>query len=117
MARQSEDKDARQGARGRDYDRVSKDGSSAAGTLGTGGTGDIDREWTAKQPGNRQRGEAQRQGRTDDLLSTDTGDAQRGFTPSKEAGELQTGLGGIESLSTGHAGNRQSEGERRPDEK
>jgi hypothetical protein len=31
--------------------------------------------------------------------------------PGEEAGELQTGMGGIGSLSTGNAGNRQSEGE------
>lgn len=106
MAMQSEGKDTK----GRNYDQVAKDGSSAAGTLGSGGTGDLDRELTANRSGNAQRGEAQQRGRTDDLLARDEDSAQReGFMPSEEAGELQTGLSGIESLSTGNAGNRQSE--------
>lgn len=105
MSMQSEGKDKK----GRNYDQVARDGSSAAGTLGTGGTGDVDRELTANRSGNAQ-GESQQRGRTDDLLARDEESAQReGFMPSEEAGELQTGLGGIESLSTGKAGNRQSE--------
>ena len=48
-------------------------------------------------------------GRTDDLLTPDAASGQReGFAPGEEASELQTGLSGIESLSTGRAGNRQS---------
>lgn len=110
MAMQSEGKDTK----GRNYDQVAKDGSSAAGTLGSGGTGDIDRELTANRSGNAQgqsqQRESQQRGRTDDLLARDEESAQReGFMPSEEAGELQTGLSGIESLSTGNAGNRQSE--------
>lgn len=114
MSMQSEGKNSGKNSgktpKGRNYDQVTRDGSSAAGTLGTGGTGDVDRQWSASQPGNEQRGNSQQAGRTDDLLSTDveTGE-QQGFRPSEEAGELQTGLNGIESLSTGKAGNRQSE--------
>lgn len=110
MAMQSDSKESK----GRNYDQVAKDGSSAAGTLGAGGTGDIDREWQQKQSG-QQGGGSWQHGRTDDLLSSDSQDEGRGgFTPAEEAGELQTGLGGLGSLSTGNAGNRQSEGDSGP---
>jgi hypothetical protein len=101
---QSEGKDAK----GRNYDQVTKDGTSSAGTLGTGGTGDIGRaSGTNAQSdtgGNLQRG------RTDDLLSNDADRDSEGYV-GEEAGELQTGLGGMGSLSTGNAGSRQSEGD------
>jgi hypothetical protein len=97
MSMQSEGKDAK----GRNYDQVTKDGTSSAGTLGTGGTGDnVGRE--SSQRGNRQ------QARTDDLLSNDADRDSEGYV-GEEAGELQTGLGGIGSLSTGNAGSRQSD--------
>jgi hypothetical protein len=92
MSMQSEGKDAK----GRDYDRVTKDGTSAAGTLGAGGTGA-----RSDTGGNLQKG------RTDDLLSGDAERDSEGYV-GEEAGELQTGLGGIGSLSTGNAGSRQS---------
>jgi hypothetical protein len=38
-------------------------------------------------------------------------DSYQGVLPGEEAGELQTGLGGIESLSTGNAGSLQSDSE------
>jgi len=100
MAMQSEGKDAK----GRNYDQVTKDGTSAAGTLGAGGTGGAGTNARSDTGGNLQKG------RTDDLLS---GDAERdsGGYVGEEAGELQTGLGGIGSLSTGNAGSRQSEGD------
>jgi len=47
-------------------------------------------------------------GRTDDLLSNDAERDSEGYV-GEEAGELQTGLGGIGSLSTGNAGSRQSD--------
>jgi len=47
-------------------------------------------------------------GRADDLLSNDAERDSEGFV-GEEAGELQTGLGGIGSLSTGNAGSRQSD--------
>ena len=102
MAMQSEGKDAK----GRNYDQVTKDGTSSAGTLGTGGTGDIGRaSGTNAQSdtgGNLQRG------RTDDLLSNDADRDSEGYV-GEEAGELQTGLIGSGSLSTGNAGSRQSD--------
>ncbi|NIA54288.1 hypothetical protein HAV22_11665 [Massilia sp. TW-1] len=97
MSMQSEGKDAE----GRNYDQVTKDGTSSAGTLGTGGTGgDIGRQ--SGQRGNQQRA------RTDDLLSNDADRDSEGYV-GEEAGELQTGLGGIGSMSTGNAGSRQSD--------
>ena len=110
MAMQGEGKDAK----GRKYDQVTKDGSSSAGTLGTGGTGDTGRaSGTNAQSdtgGNLQRG------RTDDLLSNDADRDSEGYV-GEEAGELQTGLGGMGSLSTGNAGSRQSEGEPESDKR
>jgi len=106
MSMQSEGKDAK----GRNYDQVTKDGTSSAGSLGVGGTGDIGKmSGTVAQSdsGNLQ------QGRADDLLSNDPERDSGGYV-REEAGELQTGLGGIGSLSTGNAGSRQSEGETQP---
>jgi hypothetical protein len=120
MSMQSEGKDAQ----GRNYDQVTKDGSSSAGSLGAGGTGDIgrmsgeraaDRDGraggginTQSDPGGNQ------QARTDDLLSdgsrADRGDGFVGEQP----GALQTGMGGIGSQGTGNAGSRQSEGRAQP---
>ena len=111
MSMQSEGKDAK----GRNYDQVTRDGSSAAGTLGAGGTGDVDRDLMQSRSGQAQGGDSQQKGRTDDLLSSGSDlEQHQGFTPTEEAGELQTGLGGMGSLSTGNAGNRQSEGETQP---
>jgi hypothetical protein len=97
-------------AKGRNYEQVTKDGGSAAGTLGAGGTGDVDREFSGSQSGDVQRGDSRQSARNDDLLTPDADqESRQGFAPSEEAGELQTGLSGIESLSTGKAGNRQSQ--------
>jgi hypothetical protein len=98
MSMQSEGKDAK----GRNYGQVTKDGTSAAGTLGAGGTGDSGTSARSDTGGNLQKG------RTDDLLSNDADRDGEGYV-GEEAGELQTGLGGIGSLSTGNAGSRQSE--------
>jgi hypothetical protein len=100
MSMQSEGKDAK----GRNYDQVTKDGTSAAGTVGAGGTGEAGTNARADTGGNLQKG------RTDDLLSGDAERDSEGYV-GEEAGELQTGLGGIGSLSTGNAGSRQSEGD------
>jgi hypothetical protein len=102
MSMQSEGKDAK----GRNYDQVTKDGSTSAGSYGTGATGDVG------SMGGNDGGNVQRATRTDDLLSPapDEEIGQEGFTPGEQAGELQTGLGGIGSLATGNAGNRQSDG-------
>lgn len=98
MATQNEDKDMH----GRKYDQLTRDGTSSAGSMGTDSTGD--------QRGQGGTGSGQQSGtRTDDLL-TDGSDAdqQGGFTSAESAGELQTGMGGIGSLSGSGAGNRQS---------
>jgi hypothetical protein len=97
MSMQNEGKDAK----GRKYDQMTKDG-----------TGSQHNDWGHSDvgSGNRQSG-----GRIDDLLSPAPDSEQRqGFVPGEEAGELQTGMGGIGSLSTGNAGSRQSEGESQP---
>lgn len=109
MSMQSEGKDAQ----GRNYDQVTKDGTGSIGSVGAGGTGDIGR--MSGQSAEQGSGNQQQGGRTDDLLSSDaeTDVASDGFV-GEEAGELQTGMGGIGSLSTGNAGSRQSEGEREP---
>jgi hypothetical protein len=107
MSMQSEGKDAK----GRNYDQVTKDGTSAAGTLGTGGTGDIGR--TSGTNVRADTGGSMQRGRTDDLLSNDAERDSEGYV-GEEAGELQTGLGGMGSLSTGNAGSRQSESEAAP---
>jgi len=96
MSMQSEGKDAK----GRNYDQATKDGTSSAGTLGVGGTGTNAQSDTG--------GNLQKEGRADDLLSNDAERDSEGFV-GEEAGELQTGLGGIGSLSTGNAGSRQSD--------
>jgi hypothetical protein len=98
MSMQSEGKDAK----GRNYDQVTKDGTSAAGTLGAGGTGDSGTNAQSDTGGNLQRG------RADDLLSDDASRDGEGYV-HEEAGELQTGLGNPGSLSTGNAGSRQSD--------
>ena len=91
-------------AKGRNYDQVTKDGTSSAGTLGVGGTGTAPGGTNAQSDtgGNLQKG------RADDLLSNDADRDSEGYV-GEEAGELQTGLGGIGSLSTGNAGSRQSD--------
>jgi len=92
-------------AKGRNYDQVTKDGTSSAGTLGAGGTGTNAQSDTGR---NLQKG------RADDLLSNDAERDSEGFV-GEEAGELQTGLGGIGSLSTGNAGSRQSDDDKAPE--
>ena len=111
MSMQSEGKDAK----GRNYDNVTKQGSTSIGTLGAGGTSDVGRMAEAGNNHLAGSGTAQADVRTDDLLS-DGSDQDRGdgFI-GEEAGELQTGMAGIGSLSTGNAGSRQSAGDVRPE--
>jgi hypothetical protein len=107
MSMQSEGKDAK----GRNYDQVTKDGSTSIGTLGAGGTASTGGGASqAGQPGNMQ------EARTDDLLSDGSEDDRGDGYRHEEAGELQTGMGGIGSLSTGNAGSRQSDSELAPDD-
>jgi hypothetical protein len=122
MSMQSEGKNAQ----GRNYDQVTKDGSTSIGTLGAGSTSgpnDVGRMSgeraaerdgrpgggvnTQSDPGGNMQG-----GRTDDLLSDGSQADKDGGFAGEEAGELQTGLGGIGSLSTGNAGSRQSDDEK-----
>jgi hypothetical protein len=63
-----------------------------------GGAGNQHNDWGHSDVG----GNKQSSTPLDDVVGSDTGH------PEEEAGELQTGLGGSESLSTGHAGSRQS---------
>lgn len=120
MSMQSEGNDAK----GRNYDNVTKSNSTSIGSLGAGGTGgpeDASGNRPSNDAGNGQgngQGNAQGGARTDDLLSADPDSEQSdSFQPLEEAGELETGLGGIGSLSTGNAGDRQPEGDARPDGK
>jgi hypothetical protein len=74
-----------------------------------GGAGNQHNDWGHSDVG---AGNRQSESRLDDVVGSDTGR----FT--EEAGELQTGLGGTESLSTGNAGSRQSaDDEQRDDQR
>jgi hypothetical protein len=97
MTMQDDNKDPR----GRSYDQVTKGGSTSSGSLGADGTGNV----VGAPRGNEQWSDAVT--RTDDLLSNDAERDSGGYV-GEEAGELQTGMGGIGSLSTGNAGSRQS---------
>lgn len=99
--------------KGRDLYQKTHDGTTSAGSMGTGATGHVGTkegyDEAAHAGGSQQSG-----GRTDDLLS-DGSDAQlddRGFA-SQGAGELQTGMGDMGSLSRG-GGNRQQQGDAQP---
>jgi hypothetical protein len=96
MSMQSEGKDAK----GRNYDQVTKNGTSSAGSMGVGGTGDAGKL--------DQQGSEQRDSRTDDLLAGDSADqeADQGFGGGSFSGEIQTGMEGIAQRPG--AGNRQS---------
>jgi hypothetical protein len=97
MSMQSEGKEAK----GRHYDQITKNGTSSAATMGTGGTGDIGR--TSGEAG---RGNAQSDTRTDDWLSSGTEqEREQGFRPS-DPEALKTGMEGIGNLSGGKPGNR-----------
>ena len=97
MSMQSEGKDAK----GRNYDQVTKDGSSSAGSMGTGGTGDIGRM-------SGDGGNSQSDARTDDLMTSDSEqERKQGFRPSMP-GAVETGLDGIGNKIGGDPGNRQT---------
>jgi len=105
-------KDNKQDVQGRSWDQITKDGTSSAGSMGTGGTGDI-----GSMSGNTDTGGSQQQDtRTDDLLASgaDEKGGAEGFQNPKGKGEIQTGMAGIGSLSGnlgGSAGNRQKDEE------
>lgn len=93
----STDKDKKD-AKGRSWDQITKDGTSSAGSMGVGGTGDSGK---LSQAGNDQSAT-----RTDDLLDDGTSQSgQQGFVSGRE---LKTGLEGIGNLTGGAQGNRQS---------
>ena len=108
MSTQDDKKDVQ----GRSWDQITQNGTSSAGSVGVGGTGDS---------GKLQReGSQQSASRTDDLL--DDGSSQEGESGfSRGGGQIQTGLEGIGNLTGGATGNRQSgqqdsEGTRASDE-
>ena len=92
----------KQDAKGRSWDQVTKNGTSSAGSMGAGGTGD-------KMPAQGQGGSQQSAGRTDDLLTdgSDQDTGPDGFAGS--GGQIQTGLEGIGNMTGGAAGNRQKD--------
>lgn len=90
--------DDKQHPKGRSWDQITKDGTSSAGSMGVGGTGDSGK--LSRQ------GSQQSATRTDDLL--DDGSSQENQKGFVSGGELQTGLEGIGNLTGGAKGNRQS---------
>lgn len=95
MSTQDDKKDVR----GRSWDQITKNGTSSAGSMGAGGTGEKDKS--------KRGASEQSAGRTDDLLddgATQMGD--KGF--SSGGGQVQTGMEGIGNLTGGAPGNRQS---------
>lgn len=68
-----------------------------------GGAGNQHNDWGHSDVG---AGNKQSESRLDDVVGSDTGQF------AEEAGELQTGIGGTESLSTGHAGAPESDRQR-----
>jgi hypothetical protein len=102
MATQSEGKDAK----GRSYEQLTKDGTSSAASVGTGGTGDVGR--MSGEAAAASSDSAQSDARTDDLMSPDPEQEQRqGYRPS-EPGAVDAGMEGIGNKVGGNAGNRQS---------
>jgi hypothetical protein len=89
----------KKGARGRSRDQLTKDGTSSAGSMGVGGSGD-----SGKLSGG---GSRQSAGRTDDLL--DDGTSQTGDKGFSSGGpKVETGLEGMGKQGGGAQGNRQS---------
>lgn len=91
---------------GRPLEQQTRDGSTSAGSYGTGSTGDISQQ---TRDGNTQSG-----GRTVDLLSNGSQQEEDAGYHYGGSADLQTGLGGIGTLSGSQAGNRQSEGQSQP---
>ena len=99
MSTQDDKKDVK----GRSWDQITKNGTSSAGSMGVGGTGDSGK----LSQGSSQGGSQQAAGRTDDLLD-DGSSQENGAGYSRGGGEVQTGLEGIGNMSGGKQGNRQS---------
>ena len=110
--------DKRNDQQGRSLDQVTKDGTSSAGTMGTGGTGRSDTDKGYDEAAHTPWVGSQQSARTDDLLS-DGSDADQngeGFAGNRQSGDREaqslseegrpsdpTGLQGAD-------GNRQSGG-------
>ena len=99
MSTQDDKKDVQ----GRSWDQITQNGTSSAGSMGVGGTGDS---------GKLQReGSQQSASRTDDLLDDGSSqEGEKGF--SRGGGQIQTGLEGIGNLTGGAKGNQQSDKEK-----
>ena len=94
MSTQDDKKDVK----GRSWDQITKDGTSSAGSMGVGGTGDSGKL--------SHQGSQQSATRTDDLLDDGSSvESDKGFSGG---GQLQTGLEGIGNLTGAAKGNRQS---------
>ena len=100
MAQDTQGKDTK----GRSYDQITRDGTTSAGSMGTGATGDV-----GAMPGSEQsaaQGGAQSGGRTDDLLAGG-GQAEQGaqgFGGGEHPSGLQTGMSGIGKAVQGGPG-------------
>jgi len=94
---------------GRSWDQITKDGTSSAGSMGVGATGDNIGEG-GSMSGQSGPGGSQQEARTDDLLASDSdgGGGAEGFQNPHGKGELQTGMEGIRNRTGNGAGNRQS---------
>ena len=91
--------DDKKNVKGRSWDQITKDGTSSAGSMGVGGTGDSKLKGGASE---------QSAGRTDDLLDDGTSNpGDKGFSSS--GGRVETGLEGMGKLAGGTKGNRQSD--------
>jgi hypothetical protein len=90
--------DDKKDAQGRSWDQITKNGTSSAGSMGVGGTGDSGKlDHTASQ---------QSDTRTDDLLDDGSSqEGQAGFQSS--GGRVDTGLEGM-GKQGGTQGNKQS---------
>lgn len=93
---------------GRSWDQITKDGTTSAGSMGAGATGDNIGD--SGSMGGQAEGGRQQEVRTDDLLASDSdgGGGAEGFQNPHGKGELQTGMEGIRSRTGNGAGNRQS---------
>ncbi|WP_020653397.1 hypothetical protein [Massilia niastensis] len=107
MSMQGSDKD--KGAKGRHFDQLTRSGTSSAGSVGPGGTGDAQQ---AGRPGGMQQA-----GRTDDLLSggCDADQDNEGFregSASRGGGTGRQGAGSSGNLQSGEPNQQGIRGQR-----
>ncbi|UGQ47537.1 hypothetical protein [Massilia endophytica] len=84
--------------KGRPLEQQTRDGTSSAGSVGPGGTGSVGKDSS---------GRSQQAGRTVDLLSNGSEEEDSGYLHGGSA-DLQTGLGGMGSMSRSGGGGMQS---------